>query len=92
MSIKKLVKQLEKHIDIKFAEYEGKFSSNRRNKYIHIELDKSLFSFENYKQVFREVESFLNEHLKNKFICLFPPKLIHSAKWKHDYIISRKNY
>ena len=43
--------------------------------YIHMGLDKSLFSFENYKQVLQEVESFLNEHLKNKFICLFPPKL-----------------
>ena len=92
MSIKKLVKQLEKHINDKFPEYEAKFSLNRRNKYIHMELDKSLFSFENYKQVLQEVESFLNEHLKNKFICLFPPKLIHSAKWKHDYIIGRKNY
>ena len=59
--------------------------------YIHIGLGKSLFSFENYKQVLQEVQSFLNEHLKNKFICLFLPKLIHSTKWKHDYIISRKN-
>ena len=55
-------------------------------------LDKSLFSYENYKQVLQEVESFLNEHLKNEFICLFPPKLIHSTKWKYDYIICRKNY
>ena len=28
--------------------------------------------------------------MKNKFICLFLAKLIHSRKWKHDYIISRK--
>ena len=60
--------------------------------YTNMGLDKSLFSDENYKQVLQEVESFLNEHLKNKFICLFPPKLIHSTKWKHDYIIYRKNY
>ena len=91
MSIRKLVKQLEKHIDVKFPEFEAKFYSNRRNMYIHMRLDKSLFSFENYKQVLQEVQSFLNEHLKNKFICLFLPKLIHSTKWKHDYIISRKN-
>ena len=60
--------------------------------YIHTGLDVSLFSNENYKHVLQKVESFLNEHLKNKFICLFPPKLIHSTNWKHDYIISRKNY
>ena len=92
MSIKKLVKQLEKHIDSKFPENEAKFYSNCRNMYIHMELDKSLFFYENYKQVLQEVESFLNEHLKNKFIYLFPPKLIHSTKWKHDYIICRKKY
>ena len=92
MSIEKLVKQLEKHNDSKFPENEAKFYSNRRNMYIHMGLDKSLFFYENYKQVLQEVESFLNEHLKNKFICLFPPKLIHSTKWKHDYIICRKKY
>ena len=91
MSIKKLVKQLEKHTYVKFSEYEAKFYSHCRNMYIQIGLGKSLFSFENYKQVLQEVQSFLNEHLKNKFICLFLPKLIHSTKWKHDYIISRKN-
>ena len=92
MSIKKLVKQLEKHVGSKFPENEAKFYSNRRNMYIHMGLDKSLFFYENYKQVLQEIESFLNEHLKNKFICLFPPKLIHSTKWKHDYIICRKKY
>ena len=89
MSIKKLVRQLEKHIDVKFPEYDAKFYSNHRNMYILMGLDESLFSFENYKQVLHEVESFLNEHL---FICLFPQNLIHSTKWKHDYIISTKNY
>ena len=58
MSIKKLVKQLEKHIDSKFPENEVKFYSNCRNMYIHMELDKSLFFYENYKQVLQEVESF----------------------------------
>ena len=47
MSIKKLVKQLEKHIDVKFPEYAAKFYSNHRNMYIHMGLDKSLFSYEN---------------------------------------------
>ena len=71
MSITKLVKQLEKHTDVEFPEYEEKSYSNRRNMYIHMQLDKSFFSFKNYKQVLPEVQSFLNEHLKKKFIC-FP--------------------
>ena len=86
MSIKKLVVQLEKHINVKFPEYQAKFYYNRRNFYIHIGLDKSLFGYDNFRKLLEEVESFLNEHLLNKFIAIFPPKLIHSTKWKHDYI------
>ena len=90
MSIKKLVVQLEKHIQAKFPEYQVKFYSNRRNFYIHMGLDKSLFSFENYKKLLEEFDCFLREHLSTKFIFVFPPKLIYSTKWKHNYIIYKK--
>ena len=53
-------------------------------------LDKSLFSFENYQKLLNEIDRFLNEHLEKRFIPIFPPKLIYSTKWKHDYIVSRK--
>ena len=53
-------------------------------------LDQSLFSFENFRQLLQEIDCFLNEHLENKFTSVFPPKLINSTKWKHDYIISKK--
>ena len=90
MSIKKLDVQLEMHIQAKFPEYQVKFYSNRRNFYIHMGLDKSLFSFENYKKLLEEFDCFLREHLSNKFIFVFLPKLIYSTKWKHDYIIYKK--
>ena len=90
MSIKKLVMQLEKHITVKFPEYDAKFYSNRRNFYIHMGLDKSLGFFENYQKRLNETDCFLNEHLQKKFIPIFPPELIYSTKWKHDYIVSRK--
>ena len=48
MSIKKIIEQLEKFIELKFPQCDAKFYSNRRNFYIHHGLDKSLFSFENY--------------------------------------------
>ena len=91
MSIKKLVVQLEKHIHAKYPEYQAKSYSNRRNFYIHIGLDKSLFGYENFKKLLGEVDCFLNEHLSNKFVCVFPPNLTHSIKLKHDYIIYKKN-
>ena len=43
-------------------------------------LDKSLFSFENHQKLLNEIDCFLNEHLEKKFIPVFPPKLIYSAK------------
>ena len=76
---------------LKFPEFNGKFYSNRRNFYIHLGLDKSLFSFENYKTSLEEVNSFLSQNLKSDFKSLFPPKLVISTKWKHDYIIYVKN-
>ena len=90
ISIKKFIVQLEKHISVKFPEHQAKFYSSRRNFYIHMGLDQSLFSFENFRQLLQEIDCFLNEHLENKFTSVFPPKLINSTKWKDDYIISKK--
>ena len=51
MSIKKLVVQLEKHINNKFPEFKAKFYSNGRNFYIHMGLDESLFGFCEYRKL-----------------------------------------
>ena len=91
MSIKKLVIQLDKYINAEFAEYQAKFYSNRRNSYIHMGLDKSLFGYADFKKLLDEIDCFLNEHLPHKFISIFLPKLIHSTKWKHNYITYKKN-
>ena len=72
ISVKKLVIKLEKHI----KEYQAKFYSNRRNFYIHMGLENSTFGFKNFQKLLEEVDSFLNEHLPNKFVS----KLIHSTK------------
>ena len=91
MSIKKLVVQLEKHINNKFPEFKVKFYSNRRNFYIHMGLDESLFSFCEYRKFLQEIDNFLSEHLSGKFTSIFPPRLINSTKWKFDYLISKKS-
>ena len=49
MLIKKIVIELEKYMYLKFPEFNGKFYPHRRDFYIHLGLDKSLFSFEYYK-------------------------------------------
>ena len=90
MSIKKRILELEKHMSLKLPEFDGTFYSNKRNFYIFLGLDKSLFSFNNYKIFFQEIDSFLIEHLIKDFESVFPPKLAISTKWKHDYILYRK--
>ena len=75
MSIKKLVTQLKKHIAVKFPEYDVKFYSNCRTFYIHMGLDKSLFSFENYQKLLNEVDCFLNEHLEKKIYFYLSTKV-----------------
>ena len=77
-------------MNLKFPEFHGKFYSNRRNFYIHLGLDKSLFSFQNYKIFLQEIDNFFNEHVIKDFETVFPPKLVISTKWKDDYILYRK--
>ena len=55
---KKMVIELEKHMHLKCPEFCSKFYSNRRNFYIHLEFDKSLFSFENYKLLVKKLTVF----------------------------------
>ena len=90
MSIKKKIFKLERQMNLKFPEFHGKFYSNRRNFYIHLGLDKSLFSFQNYKIFLQEIDNFFNEHVIKDFETVFPPKLVISTKWKDHYILYRK--
>ena len=53
--------------------------------------DKSLFCFENYKLLLQEIDNFLTEHIEHKFTSVNLPKLIFSTRWRHDYIIYKKN-
>ena len=67
ITIKKIVSQLERHIFQEYPHFNGKFYTNRRNNYIHLGLDKSLFSFEDYKTSLKSVDDFLSEHLRSEF-------------------------
>ena len=91
MTIKKIISQLEQLMQKEFPHFDGKFYSNRQNNYIHLGLDKSLFSFEDYKRYLAEIDKFLTENLRTEFKLIIPPKLVISTKWKHDYIIRSRH-
>ena len=89
MSVKKIVFQLEVIINLKLPNYNAKFFENRRNTLIHLGLDKALLSFDDFKLFLDEINKFLSERLIN-FEKVYPPKLVLSANWKHDFIIYSK--
>ena len=91
MNVKTVVKKLQKHIKKKHSHYEAKFFSNRRNNYIHLGLDKSLFSFENYNVFLKDIDAYLSANLNTNFKLVDPPKLVLSLRWKHDYIIRSRS-
>ena len=91
MNVKSIVRKLEKHIESIHPEYKAKFFSNRRNNYIHLGLDKSLFSYQNYNLFLKDIDRYLSANLNENFRLVDPPKLVMSLRWKHDYIIRSRN-
>ena len=87
MTVKKIITKLQILMKQKFPHYDSKFYANRRNTYIHLGLDKFLFSFHDYKEFLDTINKFLSEHLQVEFKSVEPPKLVISTKWKQDYII-----
>ena len=67
MTIKEIVSQLERHIFQEYPHFHGKLYATRRNDYIHLELDESLFSTEDFKTFLKSVDDFLSEHLRSEF-------------------------
>ena len=91
MTIEKTISQLENLMQEQFSHFNGRFYSNRQNNYIHLGLDKSLFSFEDYKRYLAEIDKFLTGNLRTEFKLINPPKLVISMEWKHDYIIRSRH-
>ena len=91
MIVKRIISKLQLLMKQKFPHYDEKFYANRRNTYIHLGLDKPLFSFGNYKDFLYTIDKFLSEQLKPEFKIFDLPKLVISAKWKHDYIIRSRS-
>ena len=90
MSIKESIMKLEKSFKIKFPEVNVAFYSKRRNMCVHMGLNKAIFAYLNFKRIIEQINKFLDDHLAGKFERNYP-QLIHSAKWKFDYIVARKN-
>ena len=63
---------------------------SKRRKYVHFAFEKGIFENERKEEFLKEIEKFYNEFLRKDFILIKPMKIIHTIKWKCDYIVFRK--
>ena len=83
---KKAIIALQKDISRKYPEFGAKFFINRKNRLIHIGMDRSLFEFSNYRMFLWDCEWFLQKKIRTKFEWYKIPNLVLCTKWKYDYV------
>ena len=66
MNVKKIIMKLQLLMKQKFPHYNGKFYANRRNTYIHLRLDKSHFSFGDYKDFLNTIDKFFKRTVDSR--------------------------
>ena len=88
---KTAIKKLESTMDKKYPDFRGKIYINRKNKLIHLGMDRAIFDKNNYRIYLWDCEWFLKQELPNiEFEFFRVPTLINCMKWKFDYIIARR--
>ena len=91
MKVKFLCSKLEYRLKEKFPDVMlEKVYFSRRRKNVHMAFEKTIFDFERKKEFFKEIENFYDEYLKKDFEIIKPMKIIHTIKWKFDYLVFRK--
>ena len=91
MKIKAVCNKMESILKEKFPDIKLKeVYYSRRRKHIHFAFDDRLFNFDRREEFQKEVERFFENYLKKDFELLKPMRIIHTIKWKFDYIVFRK--
>ena len=91
MKVKYLCSKLEYKLKEKFPDIPlSEIYFTRRRKHIHFAFEKTIFDSNRKKEFLEEVERFYEDYLKKDFEMLKPMKIIHTIRWKFDYIVFRK--
>ena len=91
MKVKNICITMEKIFKEKFPEIPiTEVYYSKRRKDIHFAFEDRLSNYERKKEFLEEVEKSFSEHLKKDFEFLSPMRIIHTIKWKFDYIVFRK--
>ena len=90
MRVKHLINRLETILKEKYPEMTPEIYYSCRKKLVHLALEKSVDQYPNYLMFLKDIESFFNKNFKNEFEFCRLIKIVHTIKWKFDYIIFRK--
>ena len=90
MQVKFYINRLESILKQKYPEMNAEIYYSRRKKLAHLALDKSIEQFRNYNDFLNEIEAFFEIYFKKEFEFCKPIRIIHTIKWKFDYVIFRK--
>ena len=92
MNSRVFINKLEKVLEYKYPHIKFDFYLSRRKRYVHMGLDKALFSYPEHVNILRDIEEFWSQNENREFELVKPHILVKTVRWKFDYIIFKKNY
>ena len=90
MNIKSFLLVLKSTLNEKYPNLKVDFYVSCRNRYVHMGLDQPLHLFSSYEKLIDDIESVWTARKHNGSFGFFYPELIHSVKWKYDYVFLKK--
>ena len=89
MHIRAYIGPLEKVLQQRFNNLNMSLFVSRSSKYVHLGLEVPLLSARVSSELIAIIRNFEKDDRDSKYCFVFP-KLIHTTKWKHDYIIFQR--
>ena len=90
MSVKHFLFTLEHNISLKYLDLHPQFHVSKRSENIHMGLNRSLLSFMDNQEIVCDIYEHFNSNLWKFNVRFVYPTLIHTTKWKFDYIFLKK--
>ena len=81
---------LEHEMKKRYPEIGFSFYLSKRKKNVHMGLEMPLMNYTNCLRIVSDIEDIWREKKSNDTYKFVNPKLIHTTKWKFDYIIFPK--
>ena len=92
MYIKSFLLVLKSTLNEKYPNLKVDFYVSCRNWYGYMGLDQPLHSISYCEKFINDIESIWTARKHNGSFVFFYPELIHSVKWKYDYLVMKKRF